>query len=345
MKKIVASILLIMPPLLTLGQVTYNDSRENFLSVLQENKIFRAHLVAEHIASMQVIGYKHNELNGSPMHESRYDKVGNTTDWITYKNGKVKLHNTFNHDDSARLTSFSSYSGSGKFKLMETNIYDKAGNRIEQDLYKKNPQTISLKTIDAYDNRNNITESKAIDGKGKLKTRIEYSYYDDGSKKQTIEYSGKGKVLRIWNFDCNPVGTLEAKEFKDTDKVCIHYETDKDGNPIKVKEEYQGGTGVFGSTLRYVSKYDKDNNMIDEAYYAMNGKQLSHESFSYNAFGKITEYIWYKGATKETRLKNVYTYDNDGNMTGTSIYKKANPIPSSTEKYVYASAAAPVAPK
>jgi hypothetical protein len=57
MKKIFASILLVMPALLAIGQVNYSDSRENFLSYIQENRVFRAHLVAEHIVAMQTIGY------------------------------------------------------------------------------------------------------------------------------------------------------------------------------------------------------------------------------------------------------------------------------------------------
>jgi hypothetical protein len=131
-----------------------------------------------------------------------------------YNRGKVKMHNSFTFDDSNRMTSFASYNGSGKLKRMNKNTYDKSGNIIEQDFYKKNPNAINKKTIKTYDSRNNITETKAFDKKGNLKTHIEYTYYEDGSKKQTTQYSGKGKVIRIWNFDCNPVGKPEAKKLK-----------------------------------------------------------------------------------------------------------------------------------
>jgi len=336
MKKIVAATLLAISACQISAQVIYSDSRKDFLVMLQKNKNFRAHIAAENIASLQTFGYKHNSTVGSLIEESRFDKKGNNTEWFMYKHGKVKKHNTATFDDSNRATSFTHYTGSGKLKEMITATYDKAGNLIEQDWYKKDPQTINRKTIKTYDSQNNITESKEFDGKGNLKNRVEYTYYDDGSKKQTIQYSGKGKVLQLWNFDCNPVGKLQAERLKDTNKICIHYETDKDGNPIKVNEEYQGGTGLFGKTYRYITKYNKNNNLIDAAWYNLNGKLISHWSESYNADGKMTEYTIYKGGAQEILYKSIYTYDNSGNMTESILYKKSQV--NSTMKYVYASA-------
>jgi hypothetical protein len=245
------------------------------------------------------------------------------------------MHNAFTYDDSDRTTSYTFYKGNGKLKGMEKITYDNAGNIIEEDSYKKNPQAINKKFVKTYDNRNNITESKEFDRKGRLNSRVVYTYYDDGSKKQTIQYSGNGKVIQLWNFDCNPVGKLQAEKFKDTNKVCIHYETDKEGNPIKVKEEYDGGTGLFGKTYRNVTKYDKNNHMLDNAWYKLNGKLISHWSATYNADGRPLEYITYKDGTQEILYRTTYTYTSDGNTTENVIYKKSQII--AKDKYVYAS--------
>jgi len=339
MKNLFATLLLIASAYLTSGQVIYSDSREDYLMAMQRNKNFRAHIAAGNIASVQTFGYKRTNATGYLMYESRYDKRGNNTDWIMYNNGKVKMRNTTDYDDSNRVTEYASYNRTGKLKGMGKNTYDKAGNLIEQDVYKKNPQTINSKTTRTYDSKNNITESKTFDKKGNLKNRIEYTYYDDGSKKQTMQYSGSGKLIRIWNFDCNPVGTIEAKKFKDTSKVCIHYETDKNGNPIKVKEEYTGA-GMFGRTIRTVSKYDKNNNQIDAATYALNGKELSHWSGIYNASGKVTEYITYKSGTQKILYRSTYEYNSDGNITEGVAYKNSQK-PLSKWKYVYSSSLSP----
>jgi len=341
MKNLIASILFILSAFFASGQAYYNDSREDLLNSMQRNRNYRARMAAKKITSVQTFVYKHNNPDGSLMFESKYDNRGNITDWITYKHGKVKSRNSNTYDDSNRVTQFAYYKGNSKLKVMSTNIYDKAGNEIEQDYYWKNPKIITSKIIKTYDNQNNITEAKTFDKKGNLAARIEYTYYDDGSKKRTTQYSDKGKVLRVWNFDCNPVGKLQAKNFKDTSKICVHYETDKDGNPIKVKEEYKGskGAGMYGKTIRSVSKFDKNNNMIDGAAYNLNGKQLSHWSATYNASGKITEYIMYKDGTQQVDSRTTYTYNSDGNVDESLIYKQST-VPVSSRKYVYTSSIA-----
>jgi hypothetical protein len=335
MKKLIGIILLSIPAYLTTGQATYNDSREDFLMAMQRNKNYRAHIVAGNIASVQTFGYKHANSEGYLMFESRYDKRGNNTDWFLYRNGKVKQHNAAKYDDSNMVTEFAFYKGSGKLKRMTANTYDKSGNLVEQDLFRKNPKKLYTKTIKTYDSRNNITGTKLFNNKGELQSRIEYTYYDDGSKKQTTEYNGSGKVKRIWNFDCNPVGKSEAKKIKDTAKICIHYEKDSAGNPIKIRDEYTHD-GWFGATVRTITKYDKDNNMIDVATYNLNGKRLSRWSASYNASGRITEYILYKDGTGKPQFRTTYTYNKEGNMEGSVIYKKTN-VPFSSRKYIYTS--------
>ncbi len=335
MKKIIILSLLCFPAFFLKGQATYNDSREDFLSAIQRNKSYRDHIASGHITSVRIVGYKHNDTIGFLKYESKYDIKGNNTDVFTYKNRKIKNHSFTKYDDSNRVTEFAYYKRGDKLKYMYVHIYDKSGNPIEQDSYKKNAQEVTSKTIKTYDNFNNITEAKTFDGSGKLKSRIEYTYYNDGSKKQTTQYSGKGKIVRIWNFDCNPVGKLQAKKFKDTAKICIHYETDASGNPIKVKEEYLSG-GFLGGALRNVTKFDKDNNTIDAACYNLNGKLFGHWSASYNPTGRMTEYVVYKGGTLQTRFKVIYSYDDKGNISESVTYKKSK-VPFSTMKYVYTS--------
>lgn len=336
MKKILAILILIMPHFFALGQVYYLDNREELLSPEQNNKKYRTHIVAAKISVVQRFSSKRNSKISSIISEARFDNRGNNTDWFEYKgNGKVETHNTASYNDSNQVTRYASYNGGGKLKEMFTYTYDKSGNQVEQDRYKHDPKTPASKEIHTYNDRNNMTETRVFDKKGNLKSRVEYTYYDDGSHKQTIRYSGKGKVERIWNFDCNPVGAQEAKKFKDTNKVCIHYETDKDGNQIKVKEEYEGGTGLFSSTTRIVTKIDKNNNIIDYAWYKLNGKPIWRCSTLYDASGNITEYTIYQAGTPKPFWRTVYTYNSDNNIVSSVIYKKLKPLPEYTLKWVY----------
>ncbi|HTB08044.1 MAG TPA: hypothetical protein VK806_13930 [Bacteroidia bacterium] len=336
MKRLLATLILITPAFLTIGQANYGDSREELLSTMQKSKKGRAHIVSANIKTIQNFAYKRNAKVGILEYEYRYDNRGNCIEWFIYrKNGKVKVHELNTFDDSNRITMSQYYNGSDKMKSAESRVYDRSGNILEHDFYKRDSKVAKSKTISTYDTKNNITESKMYDKKGKLESRIEYSYYDDGSKKQTIEYSGKGKVKQVWNFDCNPVGTAQAHKFKDTSKVCIHFETDKDGNQIKVKEEYSNSRGLFSFTMRTVSRYDKDNNEIDRASYKLNGKQLSHWSTVYNSDGRMTEYADYKPGTDKPYWKITYTYNSDGYVTESDMYWKSFQEPDAKYKWVY----------
>ncbi len=337
MRKTLITLLLISPILFASGQAAYNDSKEDFLASIQKSKKFRAHVTAAGIKSAQRFEYKHNDSTGILTYEYKYDNRGNNTDWFEYrKNGKVKSHMATGYNDSNWITQFEYYNRAGKATWLDTFTYDKRGNQVEIGIYNENPKKLYSKTISTYDSLNNITESKVYGKRNKPESRIEYTYYTDGSKKQTIEYSGNGKVKNIWNFDCNPVGNSQAQKLKDTSKVCIHYETDKDGKPIKIKEEYKGQDGLFGKSMRRtITKYDKDNNILDLSTYKLNGRQTLHWGATYNAMGRLTEYDLYGLETQKIWWKYTYNYNSDGLIAAAAIYKKSKGTPEEAYKWVY----------
>jgi hypothetical protein len=337
MKKTLIILLLILPVLFASGQAAYNDSKEDFWANMQRNKKFRTYITTAGIRSSKKFEYKHNDSTGFLAYEFRYDNNGNNTDWLEYKkNGKIKLHVATTYNDSNWMTHYEYSNRSGKPVWSDALTYDKWGNITEEDGYLESPKKLFSQTFNTYDSLNNITESKIFNKRRKLITRVEYTYYTDGSKKQTIQYSGKGKVQNIWNFDCNPVGDAQAKKLKDTGKVCIHYETDKDGKPIKIREEYTRTDGLFGKSMRRtITKYDKDNNILEVASCKLNGKETEHWSATYNEKGKMTEYNIYSPGTKKTWEKYTYTYNSNGNITGMICYKRAKETPDATYKWVY----------
>jgi len=337
MKRTLILLLLISPVLFASGQAAYNDSKEDYLASMQRSKQARARLATAGIKSTKKYEYKHNDSIGVLTYSLDYDNHGNIIDWFEYKkNGKIKTHASTSYNDSNWVTKYQYYNRRNKSVWLDAYTYDKWGNITEDDGYLGRTQKLFSKTINTYDSLKNITESKTFNQRGKLITRIEYYYYTDGSKKQTIEYSGKGKVENIWNFDCNPVGNLQAKKLKDTGKICIHYETDKDGKPIKIKEEYTNQDGLFGKRMRRtITKYDKDNNILDLSTCKLNGKQTLHWSAAYNGMEKCTEYNMYERGTQNIWWKYLYTYNSDGNITGMVIFKKNKKTPELTYKLVY----------
>lgn len=152
-----------------------------------------------------------------------------------------------------------------------------------------------------------------------------YSYYDDGSRKQSVEYNRKGKVLHTWNYDCSPVGQMAGAK-KDTSKVCIRYETDKNGNRIKITEEFE----KRGDVVRRVNKYNLHDRLLDVSDYNKKGKVVYRYSYDYNANGRMTEAIYYKpGSGEKVKYRYTYVYDSNSDLSKYVAYKYARP------QYVY----------
>jgi hypothetical protein len=141
-------------------------------------------------------------------------------------------------------------------------------------------------------------------------------------------------MISVWNYDCNPVGKLQESRMKDTSKICVHTETDKNGNPIRIKEEYTQGERLFSKRLRKISKFNKDNQLIEQITTTLDGKEQMHVCRDYNAAGNITETRQYIPNTKNLKMKYVFTYDTSGNLTEMVTYRKSDTT-GTVMKYVY----------
>ena len=268
--------------------------------------------------------------NGSLVYEWKYDDKGNVTSFIkNNKKGRTKEHYSYLWNDNNQFLQSTSFKRNGKIKYQMVNTYDKTGNCVETWRYFWDaPPNHKLQKFD--DNHKLQEIIWRYDNDKKLSGRYEFSYYPDGSKKLTVEYNKKGKIKHTWNYDCSPVGKLTSAKFKDTTKVCIKYEKDKDGNVIKVKEEFFKS----GNLARKVDKLDSHNNLLDVAYYNKKGKCVMHTAMSYNSKNQMTEYITYRKGTDRIRSRDIYQYNPDGEIGQTNAFDRNNK-PKYILKYVY----------
>ncbi len=277
------------------------------------------------ISSIKVFTYKSDSaeslIDGYRSAERNYDAEGNMTEFRFFKkNGKIKEHYKYQYDTNGKDIGFEDWKSNGNLRRKLIYSYDSSGNLTDQRDYWRKPGDLCWHSIANYDNKQNLLELKFL-GKNDSKDwgRFVYTYYPDGSKKQTIEYGSKNKVRHIWNFDCNPVGKLDGSTLKDTSKICVRYETDKDGNKIKIKEENTNE----GKYRRIISKYNQSNNLIDVAGYDSKERMKYHSHSTFDGKNNITEYIVYRRNSTETKQRNIYHYDTSGNLTELLIYKKS----------------------
>lgn len=335
MKKFVIVALLAIPIIRVSAQVIYSDDRDDFQNNLKMTAKYHKHLADNHILDTKEYAYSRKHPEGILRLEVKYDSRGNIIENTIYtKHGKIKYHSKWQYNDNNRMLSSVDLSKKGTSRSGAFWDYDKSGNVTRLRSWWKDTAHITYSYTTEYNPQNNPVQTKIYYSKHKLYSTAVYEYYDDGSKKKTTTYNSKEKVTGIWNYDCNPIGQSQESKMKDTNKICVHYETDKNGNQVKVKEEYTEGGKLFKYRLRKISKYDKNNQLIEQITMKMNGKEIWHSSANYNADGNLTE--WYQYAANSTTLKKhwVYTYNTSGDIIQATVYSKASPA-GAVIKYVY----------
>ena len=249
--------------------------------------------------------------------------MGNFIEYFKYNSrGKIVLHSTTMHDRQGRDTQYTEFRRNGKFFRGFTFKYDKNGEETDERMFWRKPEHMTWHNTYKYDSSRNMIESiSSIKNDKKIISKYTYSYYPDGSKKQTIGYDGKGSITHLWNYECNPEGTINTRKLKDTSKVCVRYETDKDGNKIKIREEMVHE----GRIVRKIIKYNKAGYTLETAGYNKKGIALYRNIFSYNGEGRLSESVYYKPKSNEINHKYHYQYDKNGNCIKFVSYKSANP--------------------
>ena len=310
------------------AQIFYNETKTDAEHSEREMKVNQKRIRDNHIRQVKIYRYKSDTASQGRLGElSIYDERGRITEFKGYKNsGKMKQHYTYKYDGSDRMLEIAYHRRNGTLQDEYQYVFDAAGNETEVREYYQpavfgKKEKLGWRSAARFDDQRNILEMKYFfsEGEQKLFDRYEFTYYPDGSKKQTVEYNKKGKARHKWNYDCNPSGA-ETMNLKDTSKICVRYETDKDGNKIRVKEEIV----KYGKVARIVSKYDKNDNVLDVIQYDSKGRARSSESNTYDVKDNRTGFVLFKRNSNEIKERYVYDYDSSGNMTDIIAYKSSS---------------------
>jgi len=327
MKKHFLTIVFIFIAVAMQAQVYYSDGNTDEGQQSHKTDSIKNHLVANHITGIKMFKYRSDSSESKPARGYlalyyKYDDHGNLVDYKGYsKSGRIKDEWIYRFDDHGRDIERTGLTRNGRIYRQITNDFDKAGNNIETHWYNRGTYP-SWHLSRKYNDKNQLVEMiYSTKNDRKLESRFTYSYYDDGSRKQSVEYNRKGKVLHTWNYDCSPVGELAGAK-KDTSKVCIRYETDKNGNRIKVTEEFE----KRGNIVRRVNKYDLHDRLLDVSDYNKKSRIVYRYSYDYNNDGHMKEALYYKlGSGDKIKNRYTYVYDTKGDLVQQVVYKYTKP--------------------
>ncbi|HWY10556.1 MAG TPA: hypothetical protein VN026_04470 [Bacteroidia bacterium] len=214
------------------------------------------------------------------------------------------------------------------------------------DLVKKNSKgEVILKQHNEFDdNINRLTRIVIYDKNNKEKNAIEYSYYDGKNMKQAKEYKN-GKLKKVWNYTCDPVGTNE-KKVKEI-KVCKNVNADENGNRV----ESNRIVNPKGEVELRVNTFDKNDKMIkqmvyddikhklkseytytikaeteelERRFYSRKGKEYYYNKVVYSKSNKILSREVVHRGNQKNKYKTIFTYNDKDLLTRSETFDNKN---------------------
>jgi hypothetical protein len=281
----------------------------------------------EKLAKAGVSGYTSTSVKEKDKYVSAvitYDKNGNTSSCQNYnKKGKIGSFYIYEYNSDNLMVSELCKNSKGKEIQKLTVTYDQLKNTIEESYIKKGELT--AKTVSKYDSTRLLESSYYKKGKPDYSKKWVYSYYPDKTRKSSVIYDAKGKVLYTWNYECKPEGELQSKH-KDTTDVCKKIDYDSAGNKTITLRKFD----EKGKAYKVVSVYDKNDKMIQ--YLSYNTKDQLDYSYKYTPGAQnIGESVTYKKGKENYRY--LYSYDDNNNLISTFGYHKGEQINHSEYKY------------
>jgi YD repeat-containing protein len=278
-----------------LARITEYDFHEQdelpLYSGPKRNEFIRDHKISSkttvrHVGKFNSTEIIHYNINGYPLkREYRSTDGYNNTETFSYDaSDRLLSKHTVNSKGELASQVDYTYNSEGKTtriseKYSKVNsvwifAYDENGNRIyESGTDRKGKSFIRKKIYDPKTNKVLISELYKKDTLNAIK-RLEYSYYDDGSKK-SIHYFEKDKLVHTWNFDCAPEGKLVDLKKSDSTLICIKKETDADGNEIIWRHEFNSS----GVPVKIKSVVDSSGKLRDQITYRADGTIQNQKTF------------------------------------------------------------------
>ncbi|PZM85607.1 hypothetical protein DLH72_01870 [Candidatus Gracilibacteria bacterium] len=252
-----------------------------------------------------------------------YDSVGNLVKTINPRNHITN----YEYDKFNRLTKIIDASGNYK-----TNIYDKAGNIIEEKSYDSSGNVLA-KNVYIYDALGRLKKSSKILLEESREISTENIYNQKGQVVETkdanqnstyFSYDHFGRIYETTDSLGNKTRNIYDKKSQIIEKILISnsknistkYEFDSNGKIIKQTDSLGNNTLLSYDKLgRLISKADKKGNVYNYTY-DYRGLVLSEKigenslkTFSYDLMGNMISSTDSNGNTTS------YTYDNLARLT------------------------------
>ena len=242
-----------------------------------------------------------------------YDENGNKVEYIVdnYPSSSSSIsshgHKKYEYDEHGNLTkTYDVVEDGAKEELVQEIIYeyDEYGNIYTSNV-KQGELEYTTKMDTTYDENGKPVLRIFSDSMGLTYMKVEWSYYEDGTEKQSISDDGSS----IYTTDNDEQGrTIKTKEVKKDGTIRIaEWTYDDKGNNISQKSYYEGEEG-YEETLW---TYDEEGKILREQY-VVDGNVRRTDDYIYDEKGRLVRFV--SDATSDGDSETVYEYDENDNM-------------------------------
>lgn len=253
--------------------------------------------------------------------QNAYDKNGKITNAKIFKKGSLREQFIITRNEDGLQTAFENKNGKGKLK--------------SKSVWEYVPNQKCMKSSTLYKKEGT-----------QVKKQWSYEYYGDCEKKQSVLTNGKGKVLKIWTYDCKKEGEELTKK-KDVNQICKWEETDENFL-IKVQQNFDEKGRIMKTVAKYravdtslvsYKRYNSDNELISESNYDPDtkknlgytlykkGKIKYATTYEYDG-ERVLSYMWERKG--KVQYKSEYIYNDNKELVEMKSFNKKMELNSST---------------
>jgi YD repeat-containing protein len=289
-------------------RVSYNERGQEVERVnFKKDGSIEDRAVIRYDSEGRIIGY--GDAKTDRNHATfEYDSKGNRTEVRGYDGDVLQTRETYTYDDKGQKIAQSRFADSGAYHERLTYAYNPAGQLTEMAAY--------------YSEVLNQRHLKTYDGRGKLLKEVSLNYQFP-EQNSTVEYvydkSGRVTEGRV---DTEILWSKVQTRYDAKGRVAQH-ETFMEYKKTNVRQSHAPEPG------KEVFRYSDRDQVLEEAFYAPDGRLTRKTVSTYNEVGNLVEQLYVRKGSDD--LKVSYEYDLQGNWV-----KKMQPNTDHTgRKYIY----------
>jgi hypothetical protein len=294
----------------------YENNYEDNLGKLYMNKTYKKEGVKE--VADKTFNAKNELVNSTTTTKFNINGVGYSYVRLNKKR-KLDWSWTYHLIDTLNYDKVESIHKKDTF--IRINIFNKNNKIIETKQYSKDHVNYFTNKY-TYNDKNKLATSAGY-RKGKQTYKNEFDYYENGSRKETKCYDKKGKLIKIYNYACEPTGTIEKKVTQEN--ICKKRTYNSDSSYLEIFEGHDNKR----HTARRIVKYSKDSLELEQTFYNNNDKETRRYVSEYKDRKTVKFQHFYKG--KLVR-EYYYTYKPNGLAESYQSFNKKGKL---TQKTVY----------